>query len=184
MKERDYLYWIIKNCPRQHCWIVLSKLDEILAHEDTQVFTVDGTSIPRGIIPLNQNTMQYVYFAVIHDNKLETLVRDGHYYYYLENTLESEDKYKSIIKYNRNLDDLLAIIPSSKKKQWGLKSRDKAKLKPRDVEALRKIQCVDFIGIVKTQQMELWKITQVLLICQDSSYWNPVSLRLEVNIPK
>ena len=64
LTERQLKYWMTKNCPRNHCWIIVARIGEIVSHPDRHV--IEGNIVSE--INLNQDTFRYVYFAEFNDS--------------------------------------------------------------------------------------------------------------------
>lgn len=84
--EREYKYWLTRHCPREFCWVVAARLGEMISHADTKSF--DSNRKPIDSISLTHESLEYIYFAVVDNNKLLTLVEDPSGYYLIENDKE------------------------------------------------------------------------------------------------
>jgi hypothetical protein len=157
LSDREYRYWITQNCPRQNCWIVMARLGEMISHPGTTVYGPDGGEQE---LKLKHDNLKYVYFAHFDKNRVTTLVQDTEAYYLIDNEQLEDSKeatVKSVIHCGTNLAKILEHVTGARKKAIGLKSRDKAKLTARQVQALRGVTYIDFINMPKAAQMTLWE---------------------------
>lgn len=170
LTEREYKYWLTRNCPRQFCWVVAARLGEMISHKDTRFFDDKGQSIDS--IALTHESLQYIYFAIVDNDKLLTLVEDPSGYYIIENsrtvtekeeqsatdgtTEDDEILINSEIRYSRTLDGILSTMSRGKQKQLGIKRNDKCKLRSAEVTALKGIVHIDFINKSPDEKQGLW----------------------------
>jgi len=163
-KQRQYKYWITRNCERQQCWLVVAKLGEMLLHKNTTVVGPDGP-IDRSQLPLTHDRLEYVYLIHFQNRHLVTLVQDCDYYYLIDNKEiaatggegEPESTYESHIMYDPSLSRLVTRISSGLRKKIGLKTIDKIKLKASELSNLKGTVQIDFIGKTHQEQVSLFQ---------------------------
>jgi hypothetical protein len=191
LNDRQYKYWLTRNCARDCCWVVGARLGEMISHPDTKFFDQKGKKLDK--ISLTHQSLEYIYFAVFDNDRLITLVEDPTGFYLIENTKEvltdgkngedgndgdngngngknskkeddrddeedEEDEINiaSVIRFSPTLDGILGTMTTGKRKQLGLKKRDKAKLKPRDTTALKGVVHIDLINQPMEKKQSLW----------------------------
>jgi hypothetical protein len=159
--EREYKHWITKNCSRNDCWLVVSKLGEMIAHTETTVIGPDDKPTE---LPLVHDGLEYVYLVDFAPDRLITLVQDKEYYYLIDNTeytrKEGDEEikdYKSKITFDPSLDRLVARMPSTLRKKLKLKPMDKVTLKPAETKQLQGVVAVDFIAQPHIMQVKLFR---------------------------
>ena len=74
LNEREYKYWITKNCDRRNCWIVVARLGDMINHVETKVYHED-TEIPREELTLVHEGLEYVYLVDFSQDRLIALVQ-------------------------------------------------------------------------------------------------------------
>ena len=85
LNEREYKFWITKNCDRRNCWIVLAQLGYMINHVDTKLYH-EKKEVPREELSLVHDGLEYVYLVDFASDRLITLVQDKDYYYLIDNT--------------------------------------------------------------------------------------------------
>ena len=177
LNDREYRYWLTKNCERHNCWVVVAKLGEMLLHKET---TYTGPSGPVDSIPLHHDALKYVYLAHFEEDRVTTIVQDDQYYYLIDNQktktatvaepraepesgadAEQEQKeydlYTSDIKFHTDIKGLISMMSGGQRKRLKIQLSKKAKLKAKDVSALNGVTYIDFINKTHEEQVELWK---------------------------
>ena len=168
LTERQLKYWMTKNCPRNHCWIIVARIGEIVSHPERQCY-FEGNLVPE--INLNQNTFQYVYFAEFNESKsLLTLVQDDKFYYVIRNqnsedTVDRKDSQDDGINANTTaskseinvfktfMEAVNNGLTNTERKKFGIKN---AELSKTEQKALTGIVSIDFINKTSSQQKHLW----------------------------
>lgn len=163
LNEREYKYWITKNCDRRHCWVVVAQLGDMIRHENTVVYH-ESTPVSRETLSLTHDGLEYVYLVDFSDSRLIALIQDKDYYYLLDNseiTKQEGDEqikdYTSSITYSKTLVGLIKTLSGSMRKKLNLKLSSKAKLKSSEITQLKGVVAIDFIGADHLKQVELFK---------------------------
>ena len=170
LNDREYKYWITKNCLRTQCWIAIARIDDILSHKDLTLYhNSESIKIDRDEerqLNINREALgfgklTYVYTVKLDKARFSALLSDETRYYCIDNVLvESEQSessyYKSTIYIIDKIDKICQNIPSSLRSRLCLVKPQKAKLRNRDILALKQIVSVDFIGRNDNQQQFLW----------------------------
>jgi len=165
--DREYRYWLTRNCDRSNCWIIVAKLGEMLMHEDTTVFNSAGEQAERNTLKLEHDNLEYVYFAYCSGYTVCTLVQNKQGVYYLINNMAYEQGakdeegnplmgYRSVIYFGDKIEPLLKTLSGQKRKAIGIKYSDKAKLSHTEKEALKGVTYIDLIGKSAEEQRELF----------------------------
>lgn len=162
-QHREYKYWITRNCDRKYCWLVASRLDDMLSHKDTTITGPSGP-VPREELQLSQATLEYVYFVDFSSDHIVTLVQDRTYFYLIDNTeitvtegRESSKDYRSNIRFHSSLPLLVSGMTGGLRKRLGLKTPDKIKLRSVESKALDGVVPIDFIGQEHATQVDLFR---------------------------
>ena len=185
LTDREYKYWLTKNCSRTQCWIAIARIDDILSHRHLELYhnsepvpiIVDTVVLDRLLAnapesevdeikrkcqldankkALGFNKLTYVYTVQLDENRFSALLSDNTRYYCIDNVLTDTQDYKSSIYIVDSLDKICQNIPARLRSRLKLVKPQKAKLSRRDVEALKQIVSVDFIGRNDKQQQFLW----------------------------
>jgi hypothetical protein len=164
--DREYRYWLTRNCDRRNCWIIVAKLGDMLAHKDTTVLNPAGEKDVMGLA-LTHETLEYVYFAYCEGYTVCTLVQDNKGIYYLisNEAYETGAKdeagqpvmdYRSVIQWNTKIEPLLRTLSGPKRKKIGIKYADKVTLSAVEKKALQGVTYIDFICKSPSEQRELF----------------------------
>lgn len=164
VNERNYKHWITRYCDRGNCWIVVSKLGDMIRHENTIITGPNGENILHEDLHLTHDNLQYVYLVNFSPKQLITLVQDDKYFYLINNIEITKQEgnnevtdYESTIICNNSLSGLVAGLPKPMRKKLKLKTSDKIKLKHTDRIQLDRIVPIDFIGKRHIEQVKLFR---------------------------
>jgi hypothetical protein len=163
LNEREYKFWITKNCDRRNCWIVLAQLGYMINHVDTKLYH-EKKEVPREELSLVHDGLEYVYLVDFASDRLITLVQDKDYYYLIDNTevtrIEGGEQfkdYKSSITYSHTITGLINTMSGAMRKKLKIKLNTKATLKKSEETALKGVIPLDFIGVSHDEQVALFK---------------------------
>ena len=169
ISDREFKYWLTKNCSRQNSWIVVARFGEIISHDGHLFYDELGHQVDE--LPLKADNLEYVYIANLSPAKLIAIVQVADKYYVIKNFNNNfEDKNKaddsendvvskpvdSTIHMTSSIDKAISLLSSAERKEVGLKKRHKITLKPKEQKALEGIVNIDFVGKSKSEQCLLW----------------------------
>ena len=151
-KEREYLYWIQRNCSNQNNWVVSNKFKEIISEDACTCVNEQGLAIalPRAL--------DYVAMSYFHEDSMFCIVKcqslDQNRWYSIDNT-KTKDGVVSRIRGAEVLSNLVHSMSGSQRKRVGLVNMNKIKFSAEEKNALKGILPIDFIDVTVEARKEL-----------------------------
>lgn len=155
--DREFQFWMTRHINREHCWIVVARIGEMLSHEGRKIFR-GGKEMPAEYeLELKQDTLDYVYIADMSNESMLIFVTDkGGSYYVIRNTFDTKTKnVNSTIHVASSFREGLSLFTKAELKRYGIKTTPK--LTTKDIEALEGVVCIDLVHKTPQEQKELWR---------------------------
>lgn len=163
--DRRYLYWCFKNGKREGTDFILDNIADITGHQDVVTTGVSSPQVPI-ILPLQPDSIQYVYNSKASTDQITALFCDQTYYYVVDNTRkilpgsegsEGSENVQSRLWYGVSITELMDHVPSAVLKHLELKTVGKIKLRPQNEKDLTKVLAIDFVRVSEADQVPLWR---------------------------
>lgn len=157
LTDREYQFWMTRHINREHCWIVLARIGEMISHEGRKIYHDNEELSAEFELELKQDTLEYVFIADMNNKSMLVFATDkGGNYYVIRNSFNTKTKQlDSKIHIASTFKGGLALLTKQELKRYGIKSTPS--LSTNDSDELKDTVCVDFIHQNAEQQKDLWR---------------------------
>lgn len=154
LPDRELKFWITRQVERQHCWVVVARLGDMISHESTKIIGADK-------LALTQANLEYVYLADFHEGNLLTLVQDNQYYYVIRNKRDKDNaeqpQIESEITVCSTFRKALACLTSTEQKRLNIRRVSPSPFTEPQRKMLSGVISLDFVCKSTDEQKDLWR---------------------------
>ena len=183
LSDREYKYWITRNCARAHSWVVVARFGEIISHDNKTLIDCQRRAVDW---QLDTNKLDYVYAADLTPKSLLSVIESDNKYYLIKNinntdtgtekdaastektdagTKAAEDvrtdygtkPFESTICVGSSLDEIVSFMNAADRKRLKIKKRTYVALSTKEKKELKGVVNIDFIGKSIIEQKRLWE---------------------------